>query len=221
MPTSLFRIPHHILTLCFALASVTSVCYASQVVTAQSKTQINEALRRELSAMLDVDQAIRQKQIAAGWKDRLLNEEQKKIDVRNTARLREIFKQHGFPGNSLVGKDGAFAAYMIIIHSPSLELKREALPHVEKGLAKGELPPVAVAGLTDKVLVTEGKPQRYGTHYDFRDGLMVMAEVEAASRLDSRRAELGLEPIAEYAQNLADMNKMPAVVGKRVFRPKP
>ena len=184
MPVSFFRSARHILTFCFVLALASEVSQASQVAVRQSKTQIDEALRRELLTMLDVDQAIRQKQIAAEWKDQLLNEEQQKTDARSTARMREIFTKHGFPGINLVGKDGAQAAHTIVLHSPSLELKREALTHVEKAFARGELPPVALASLTDKVLVGESKLQRYGMNFDFRDGSMVMTEAEDPTRLE-------------------------------------
>lgn len=175
----------------------------------QSKTPINEALRRELLEMRNADQAIRHKLIAAGMQDRRLVKEQDRIDARNTARLRVIFKQHGFPGFSLVGRDGASAAHTIVSHSPSLELKREALVLIEKAIEKGELPPVAIANLTDKVLKADGKPQRYGTVFDMIDGVMVMGEVEDPARLDERRAKLGMEPIAEYAKGLGEMYKMP------------
>jgi hypothetical protein len=188
---------------------VPNISFASRVVVQKSKTQINEALRRELLAMRDVDQAIRHKLIADKLKDRQLVEEQNRIDARNTARLREIFKQYGFPGFSLVGKDGASAAHTMVLHSPSLAFKREALALIEKAVAAGELPQIAVAGLIDHVLIGEGKLQRYGTRFEMVDGVMVMMNTEDRARLDERRAKVGLEPIADYAKGLCEMYKVP------------
>lgn len=183
--------------------------FASHLNIQQTKPRINEALRRELLAMRDVDQAIRHKLIDAKLNYSRLVKEQNKIDARNTARLREIFKQYGFPGFSLVGKDGASAAHTMVLHSPSLEFKREALTLIEKAVAAGELPQIAIPVLIDHVLIGEGKPQRYGTRFEMINGVMVMINTEDPTHLDERRAKAGLEPIADYAKELGEMYKMP------------
>ncbi len=209
MTSLFFRSSRSVLVFCFVLTFAPNASFASHAQIQNSKTRINEDLRRELLAMRETDQAIRHKLIAAKLNDQLLVEEQNKIDARNTERLRQIFKQYGFPGISLVGRDGSNAAHTVVLHSPSLQLKRQALGFIEQAVAKGELPPVAVAHLTDKVLVADSKPQRYGTYFEMADGVMVMACVEDPAHLDERRAKVGLEPIADYAKGLGEMYKMP------------
>jgi hypothetical protein len=41
----------------------------------------------------------------------------------------------------------------MVLHSPSLAFKREALALIEMAVAAGELPTIAIPGLTDHVLI--------------------------------------------------------------------
>jgi hypothetical protein len=206
--------------LCVALACVTLPNHSSTLPTAllfrkQEKPQAprNERLRKELLRMRDDDQAARQR-----WTDAKFSEQASRemiaLDEKHTARLRTIFKEHGFPGVSLVSKDGANAAHTLLMHTPSLDLKREGLIHLEEAAKRGEVPMPAVAGLKDKVLVAEGKPQFYGMHFDLIDGKFILdlKNVVDPARLEKRRAEAGLPPLAEYAKGLAELYKVPAVV---------
>ena len=129
---------------------------------------------------------------------------------RRTRRLLEIIKQYGFPGTALVGADGAYAANTIILHSPSLALKRKALSYYKRALRRGEVPPDAVANLTDIILHDHlHKPQLYGTRLDQVGGKMVLQNVKDPARLEGRRRKLGLMPLAEYAKLLGELYKMP------------
>ncbi len=64
-----------------------------------------------------------------------------------------------------------------------------------------------MALVTDKLLVSEGKPQRFGTQFSLRDGKAVMDPVEDPEHLDERRAKYGLMPMAEYKRQLGKMYK--------------
>jgi hypothetical protein len=160
--------------------------------------------------MLDAEQAARKPMIEGKWMDEAQARKMKEIDAANTERLAEIFKRHGFPGVALVGKDGTQAVLIMLAHTPSLELQKKALPHVEKAARRGEIPMESFASLTDTVLRARGKPQLYGTRFDLVDGKrFVIAPTKDPARLDARRAKLGLAPIAEYARTLGELYKMP------------
>src|SRR5262245_16811487 len=57
-----------------------------------------------------------------------------RIDEANTARMKEIVEKYGWPGKSIVGADGAFAAWLLVQHADAdpdfqaycLELMKEA-----------------------------------------------------------------------------------------------
>lgn len=62
-------------------------------------------------------------------------------------------------------------------------------------------PPSRHAMLVDRVLQTQGKPQRHGSQFsrDAATGHLAMAPVEDLSGLDALRAQAGLMPMADYA----------------------
>jgi hypothetical protein len=203
---------HRLLLLCSALACAASLAFAQTPKAghgAAVSPPANEALRQELLRMYEADQAAR----APMQTGKLMTEaevrRENEVDAANTRRLTEIFKQYGFPSVALVGKDGAHAAFIMVIHGDSLALKKRSLPYIEKAAQRGEVPAEAFASLTDTILNAEGKPQLYGTKFDLVGGRWTLAPTKDPARLDARRAELGLPPIAVYARGFAELYKMP------------
>ena len=171
-----------------------------------------EALRRELRKMYEAEQALRMGHIERGFANVTAADvrAQNELDEANTRRLLEIIKRYGFPGPALVGSDGWDAAHVMILHSPSLALKRKALSYYKRALRRGEVPPDAVANLTDIILHDHlHQPQLYGTRFDQVGGKMVLQNVKDPARLEGRRRKLGLMPLAEYARLLGELYKMP------------
>ena len=122
----------------------------------------------------------------------------RQADLENTERLGAIVKQHGWPGNSLVGSDGSHAALLLVQHADrNVPLQRKCLDLMVK-LPKDEVSQRDVAYLTDRVLLHEGKQQIYGTQMMSADGKWVPQPLEDAANVDRRRAEAGMEPLAEY-----------------------
>lgn len=200
------------LSLCLALACVASFGLAQSSQKTQEQNtgkQKDEPLRQELLRMREADQAVRARMIDAGSQSETIGREMMALDAAHTRRLLEIFKTHGFPGVALVGKDGAEAAYLLVLHGPSIELQKKSLAYLKKAVRRGEAPPDAVAGLTDTLNYRQGKPQVYGTRFDVVEGKLVMGKVEDPARLHARRAKLGLMPLSEYIKRLEEMYKLP------------
>jgi hypothetical protein len=169
----------------------------------------NEELRRELLQMYEEDQAVR-KPFTEGRQPteaelRAVSER----DEADTKRLTEILDKYGFPSVALVGVDATRDFITMLLHSPSLALQKRALPDVERAVRRKEIPPDDFAMLTDDVLYAEHKPQLYGTNFKFVEGKVALGETQDVKRLDARRRKLGLAPIREYAEQLADFYKMP------------
>jgi hypothetical protein len=114
------------------------------------------------------------------------------------ARLREIVDEHGWPGVSVVGRDGARAAWLLAQHADAdrpfqercTRLLREAY---DRGDADGE----HVAWLTDRWLMGTRREQRYGMILVPKDGMLAPIGLVEPERVDDRRRELGLPPLAE------------------------
>ncbi len=83
-------------------------------------------------------------------------------------------QQRGFPGKSLVGAEGASAAWLIAQHSShDRGFQRGFLSLMEVALAAGEAEPRHYAHLIDRVRLASGQPQVYGTQYQ-RDGQYIL-----------------------------------------------
>lgn len=116
-------------------------------------------LRAELLDMVKVDQEVRKRLMAEIEKPspeavRAVQD----IDGKNTARMRAVVAAHGWPGRTLVGRDGAHAAWLLVQHADrDRPWQNECLDRMGK-LPAGEVAPGDLAYLTDRVLVGEGKP---------------------------------------------------------------
>jgi len=115
----------------------------------------------------------------------------------NAARLAAVMEKHGWPGESRVGRDGAEAAWLIAQHAigqPAVQ--RAALAALWEATGRGDAPALQAAMLEDRILVFEGRPQRYGTQFDWdATGELSPLPIEDPGGVDERRQRLGLEPL--------------------------
>jgi hypothetical protein len=197
----------------------------------------NEALRKELRAMVHEDQRVRTEGIRAmGEKGidpanppspfsdpklflSLMGGALQGMDVdrRNGQRMEQIVEEHGWPGKTLVGQDGAKAAWLLVQHqdsNPEFQAKCLALMEVAP---EGDVEVQDVAYLTDRVLANQGKKQRYGTqmgaNFEPRD-------LEDPENVDKRRAEVGLMPLDEYLKMAREVYEQMAA-GQTINVPAP
>jgi hypothetical protein len=164
----------------------------------------NPQLRARLEGMRKADQAVRKRAID---KPELAGE-MEQVDRRLTAEMEEIVARDGWPTIRLVGLGASQAAALILNHSPDHAFQRTMLPELERLANEDQILRSDYAGIVDKVLVGEGKPQRFGNVYNFRDGKAFQAPVEDPARLDERRAKYLLPPMAEYKKMLADLYRV-------------
>ena len=129
-------------------------------------------------------------------------------DAQNTMWLDEMIQQHGWPGKSLVGEDGAQAAFLIVQHSPALQFQKKCLQLLEQAVSQNEADVISLAYLTDRIRTSEGKPQVYGTQGQTEsDGSIIPFPIEDEEHVDERRRAIGLEPIAEYFKSMNESYK--------------
>ena len=162
-------------------------------------------LRRELVQMFQADQDIRNKLIQAGMAspDPVLQARIGELDAANTARLQELVAEYGWPDLALVGFDGAEAAFTLLQHA-EYGVQKQLYPLLEAAYKSKGAAGQSYALLTDRILVKEGKPQIYGTQarptQEWFNREPVFFDIEDEANVDQRRAEVGLQPLAKYAE---------------------
>ena len=120
------------------------------------------------------------------------------VDARHTARLKEIIAAYGWPSKSLVGKDGAMAAWLIAQHATKEPAFQMRVLDLMKPLGeRDEVEMSQYAYLYDRL----HRPQRYGTQGQCTpEGKFQPREIEDAEHVDERRAQAGVGPpkLADY-----------------------
>ena len=181
-------------TLVVAAFCAISLCTSAQV---PAVAEINVDLRRELLSLRELDQAAR----AAKPLDA---QRLREVDAKNTARLREIIATYGWPAKSLVGEDGAAAAWLLAQHADQdLNFQRRVLTLIEPLALRDEVSITLYAYLYDRT----HRPQRYGTQGTcVANGVWEPREIEDPVSVDSRRAEAKITPVrlSEYAALVGD-----------------
>ena len=160
---------------------------------------MNDTLRDELLEMVRRDREVRAELVDSGELFGGYEPRMARVHERNARRLRRIIESVGWPGTDLVGPEGAEAAWIILQHAiAEPDLLRRALPLLRDAAREGRVSPRHAALLEDRIRFFEGRPQRYGTQFDWdAEGNLSPGAVEDAQRLEERRRAVGLPPLAE------------------------
>jgi hypothetical protein len=129
-------------------------------------------------------------EVAAEWQ---------RVDEDNTQWLGDLLATQGWPGRTLVGDDGAQAAWLLAQHADRAPaLQRGFLEALRGAVGQSEASPAHLAYLEDRMAVHDGQPQLYGTQFTVTNGAFGPYPIEDPQRLEQRRAAAGLEPFAVY-----------------------
>jgi hypothetical protein len=156
-------------------------------------------VRRELLAMAARDLSVRMELAADGSLFHRYHPRMQAVHDANAARLAVIMDGHGWPGEPQVGRDGAEAAWLIAQHAIAQPaMQRAALTALWEATRRGEVPALQAAMLEDRIRAFEGRPQRYGTQFDWdANGELSPLPIEDTDGLDDRRRMLGLLPLEQ------------------------
>ena len=126
------------------------------------------------------------------------------VDERNRNRLKEIFKEFGFPNSKLIGKDAMQGIFFIIQHSDGdKEWQKSQLSNIEKAVENGDMDGQKYAYLYDRIKINSGEKQLYGTQFAKVDPInktVELADTENIENLDNRRMKVGMMPIKMYKE---------------------
>lgn len=159
-------------------------------------------LPRELEAMLDTTQALqRERNLArADGNEKMAADATQRLASAMAAqqsRLGAIIAAEGWPRLSVVGARAATSAMTVVLEADLAFMRRHVVV-IRAAAQAGEADKSLLAQLEDRILVEEGKPQRYGTQVMTVGGKARLFPVADAVGLDQRRKEVGLLPICTY-----------------------
>ncbi|MBB3219844.1 DUF6624 domain-containing protein [Pseudoduganella umbonata] len=115
-------------------------------------------------------------------------------DFKNQEELDRLIKLCGWP-NSIDNGKAVRSAYFIIQHAP-LPYQLKYLPVVRGANKRGEISNEKLASLEDRILVRQGRGQRYGT--EFQHGSNKIFPIHDSKNVNKRRKEIGLPPLSGF-----------------------
>lgn len=138
--------------------------------------------------------------------------EMEAVHLENAALLDRAFDALGWPSRAKITDDGAAAATLILQHAiGSPDLQRRGLELMLAAVESGDANALDAAYLSDRIAVLEGRPQLFGTQFDWdTSGLLSPAPIAEPETVDERRASVGLAPMAE---TIAGMRAQAAAEG--------
>ena len=165
---------------------------------------MNIELRLRLLKMVEEDGRVRAELAATGELFQGYAPRMAEVHSRNARELARMIEQHGWTGKSLVGTDGAEAAWLILQHAiGNPELQRKCLPLLKEAVARGDVPPAHATYLEDRICFFERRPQRYGTQFDWDNARRMSPwALEDPERVDEYRRAVGLPPLAERIEQV-------------------
>lgn len=184
--------------------------------TTQARAAANPELAEELAGMAETDQIaayIPQGKYAAftqaQWKAF-----QDSVFTTHQKRLAEIFKEYGYPGFDVAGKEGAKNFWLMVQHADhDPAFQRQVLEKMKAQVDRGNAEPAIYGLLVDRVNVNTGKPQVYGTQVTYNTQVCQAYPLALAdsANVNERRKAIGLPPLEEYLNQMTEahfqMNK--------------
>ena len=161
--------------------------------------------------MLARDMQVRAELEADGSLFEAYNPRMEDVHRVNSAALRAIIEQHGWPDERLVGSEGAEAAWLVVQHAiaePSF--MRHCRILLDEASSSGRVPRWQFAYLDDRIRVFEGKAQRFGTQFDLKPDGPQINPLEDPVQVDTWRRDAGLGPITEVLST-ARLGRLPSI----------
>ncbi|HCT30567.1 MAG TPA: hypothetical protein DIW31_07495 [Bacteroidales bacterium] len=148
------------------------------------------------------DENLRNKLIKNGKLSNGYNSEMEKIHNENAKELNQIINKIGYPTIEKVGEKASEAAWLIIQHSIGQpDFMKKSAEMLEKAVQENKANPISLAYLIDRIAVFEGRPQLYGTQFDWDiNGEMNPNQVDDIDKVNQRRKNLGFNSLKEQIE---------------------
>ena len=172
----------------------------------KAEANLNKPLAAQLDSIYNEDQKYRLQIDGIEKKYGLESNEMKdhwKIinqkDSINLSKVKSLLDSYGWLGTDIVGRQGNSTLFLVIQHSDQ-RTQEKYLPMMREAVKNGKATGSSLALLEDRVALGQGKKQIYGSQIGRNNEtkLYYVLPLEDPDNVDKRRAEVGLQPLAEY-----------------------
>lgn len=145
-----------------------------------------------------------------GDDSKLVQEQQaiyKQNHAKNEIRIKQILDTYGWPSKEMAGEQGNWTICNVIQHSNN-EVRIAYLPLMRQAVKAHKLEVRYLVRAEDRIATERGDLQIYGgqmKYYPETKSFNVWPVYDPVN-IDKRRAEIGLEPIAEFLKNRFDFH---------------
>jgi hypothetical protein len=117
---------------------------------------------------------------------------------RNFPTVKRILDTYGYPNYPMVGQESSNHYFTLVQHSDfNQDFQQRVLKIMRREVDNKNASGKQYAFLTDRIAITKGEPQVYGTQL-LMSGNSKVKPCIAPTKLNKRRKSVGLEPIEEY-----------------------
>ncbi|MBI3502966.1 MAG: hypothetical protein HY063_14340 [Bacteroidetes bacterium] len=164
--------------------------------------QKNKPLARQLDSIFNDDQKYRE--IAMRFDNDSIGRIIRKQDSVNLVKVKVILDKYGWLGADEVGANGNTALFLVIQHA-DLKTQEKYLPVMKEAVKNKKARASSLALLIDRVEMRNNRPQIYGSQVQGNSFYTILDE----KNVNKRRAEVGLEPLEDYAKHFGIEYKLP------------
>jgi len=160
---------------------------------------MDNSFTKRIIALRDADFQLRQKLARESKLGESYNTEMEQLHNHNADTLNNIIDEIGYPTIGKVGKEASEAAWIVIQHAIGKpEFMKKSLRMLEDAVNQNEASPVNLAYLSDRIATLEGRPQLYGTQFDWdKDGELSPQPYDDWGKVNDRRKLIGLTSLDE------------------------
>ncbi len=166
-------------------------------------------LQQTLTRVYEQDRAVRNVDLNALESDSLaymaFNRRMHYTDSVNQTIVLPILDRYGWLPKSKLSDNAAAALYYVVQHSNTSTIRRY-LPLMERQAQRGEASATGAATMRDRLLMFEGKKQRYGTqaaNWVRPEGTTVIWPIQQPNKVNALRKKVGFRATVE--QNAAEL----------------
>jgi len=167
-----------------------------------SHTSLTNDLAKKIIKLKNADLQLRDQLIEKGELGNGYNEEMEQLHNSHAKILNDIIDDIGYPTVDKVGKEASEAAWLIIQHAIAQpHFMKKCLKLLEEAVCEHKANPINLAYLTDRIAVFEGKPQLYGTQFDWdENGQLNPQPIDDLAKVNQRRKSIELNTLQKQVK---------------------